>query len=35
MTAIASENIVVNDEFELLNPVREISGRKAIFTAIS
>lgn len=35
MTAIACENIVVDGKFELLKPVSEIAGRKALFTAIS
>ncbi len=32
--AIASENIVIDDEFKLLKPVSEIAGRKALFTAL-
>ncbi len=35
MTAIACENVVVDGKFELLKPVSEIAGRKALFTAIS
>lgn len=35
MNAIACENIVVDGKFELLKPVSEIAGRKALFTAIN
>ncbi len=34
VTAIASENIVIDNEFKLLKPVSEIAGRKALFTAL-
>ncbi|WOO88418.1 alanine dehydrogenase [Mollicutes bacterium LVI A0078] len=32
--AIASENIVIDGSFQLLKPVSEIAGRKALFTAV-
>ncbi len=32
--AIASENIVIDGSFQLLKPVSEIAGRKALFTAL-
>lgn len=35
MTAIACENIEVDGKLQLLKPVSEIAGRKALFTAIS
>lgn len=35
MTAIACENIVIDGKLQLLKPVSEIAGRKALFTAIS
>lgn len=34
VTAIASENIIIDGEFKLLKPVSEIAGRKALFTAL-
>ncbi len=34
VTAIASENIIINGEYQLLRPVSEIAGRKALFTAL-
>lgn len=34
VTAIASENIVIDNQFKLLKPVSEIAGRKALFTAL-
>ncbi len=34
VTAIASENIIIDDEYKLLKPVSEIAGRKALFTAL-
>lgn len=34
ITAIACENIVIDNQFKLLRPVSEIAGRKALFTAI-
>lgn len=34
VTAIASENIVIDNQLKLLMPVSEIAGRKALFTAL-
>lgn len=34
VTAIACENIIIDGKLELLKPVSEIAGRKALFTAI-
>lgn len=34
VTAIASENILIDNELKLLKPVSEIAGRKALFTAL-